>query len=257
MFFILSKVLSFIVAPLYWIIAMLWVAIFTKKIKLRRGLLLAVAILLPLFSNQWLANTAMLWWEHPPVPFNNIQEQHYDMAIVLTGVTQDKKSPKDRIYFNRGADRVLFALRLYKEGKVKRILISGAEFSTMGQLVETGRSLKDVLVLAGVPEGDVWIEGESRNTRENALYTARILKERLPKESNYLLITSAFHTARAKGCFEREGVKADMFPADFYAEDFSLRPDMMLGFSPDALSRWHIIFHEIAGIISYKVAGYI
>jgi Ca-activated chloride channel family protein len=44
-----------------------------------------------------------------------------DIGIVLTGITNLHKNPKDRTYFNKGADRIYHAVMLYKMNKINKI----------------------------------------------------------------------------------------------------------------------------------------
>src|SRR6478752_6259958 len=114
MFFILSKVLYYIVMPLTWLLAFFIYALFTKKESRRKKALLIGTLLLLFFTNPFISNEAWLLWEHPPTAINTLPT--YDAAIVLTGITNQDKSPHDRIYTGKGADRILHPLQLYKLG---------------------------------------------------------------------------------------------------------------------------------------------
>src|SRR5215213_3409990 len=98
MFFILSKILYYLVMPLTWILAALLLALFAKREKIRRRSLIMATLLVAFFTNPFLTNEAFLLWEHPPTPVSKVQQ--YDAAIILTGFTSQGKSPGDRIYTN-------------------------------------------------------------------------------------------------------------------------------------------------------------
>ena len=53
----------------------------------------------------------------------------------------------------------------------------------------------------GIPENDIIIENKSRNTHENAFYTAQLFEKNGFSKSNNLLITSSMHMRRAQACF--------------------------------------------------------
>ncbi len=224
-----------------------------KKYTWRKWLIKLGLILLVFFSNSFLANEAMLFWEIPPTPISNIQTT-YDVGIVLTGITNDEKKPVDRTYFNKGADRIIHALQLYRQGVIRKILISGGSGSIFNQKLIEAEKLKQFLTLAKVPNKDIIIEGNSRNTYENAINTAKHLKQ---YPGNYLLITSSFHMRRAKGCFDKAGVKTDVFSTDFYSHERNFYFDTLLFPSVAAINKWTILIREFVGISIYKLLGYL
>lgn len=253
MFFILSKVLFYLVMPLTWILVFVGVSIWAKKerIKKRTGIL-ALALLL-LFTNPFLSNEAWLAWEVPPTPMATLPL--YDAAIVLTGISNQEKSPHDRVYIERGADRILLPLRLYKEGRVKKIIISGGSGAIAGSYTPEAMELRQILLYAGVSAPDILVESSSRNTHENALFTKALLKQH-PELNKLLLVTSAFHMRRAAACFKKQGIAADTFSTDFYTKDRSLMPDDAIIPQEKYLHYWQKLFHEVLGYLMYKLIGY-
>jgi len=69
-----------------------------------------------------------------------------------------------------------------------------------------------------VPDSAMVLETESRNTTENARFTADILQER--GIQRILLVTSALHMPRSVALFERQGL--EVIPA---ATDHEVRPE--------------------------------
>lgn len=253
MFFILSKILFYVAMPLTWIIVCLALALFSKREKLKkRALVLATGLLL-FFTNPFFCNEAWLAWEVPPTPLSKVP--HYDAAIILTGFTNQQKSPHDRIYPSKGIDRALMPLRLYKEGYVKKIIISGGSGSLIQKYSTEAVEVKKLLMISGVPETDILYEDKSRNTHENAQFTKQLLAGQ-PQLKKLLLVTSAFHMRRAKACFEKEGVNVDHFTTDFYTTDRFFTLDKLLIPQEVYLYQWQILFHEILGYITYRIVGY-
>lgn len=253
MFFFLSKVFFYIVMPLTWILALLFYALFTKKENRRKRALITVTVLLLFFTNPFIVNEAWLLWEHPPTPYAQLRK--YDAAIILTGITNKDKTPEDRVYTNKGADRVLQPLRLFKEGFVKKIIISGGSGSLSHEETSESADLKTILVCSGIPERDILLEQKSRNTHENAVFT-RILLNQHPEFKRLLLVTSAFHIRRADGCFKKEGIKADVFSADFYTTNRSFSLDDLIVPQEQCLYLWQKLFHEVLGYIVYDIVDY-
>ncbi len=64
----------------------------------------------------------------------------------------------------------------------------------------------------GVQRERLIVEDRSRNTVENAVYTAAMIDPK-PGE-RWLLVTSAAHMPRAVGCFRRAGIPVEAVPVD-------------------------------------------
>src|SRR5690606_42013287 len=118
MFFYLSQFLSFLLMPLTIVLLLLITGQIWSKKAVGRKIILTGLILLLFFTNQYLANYAMYIWEPEFKPIDSLPE--YEMAIVLTGVTNLDKTVYDRTFFNKGADRATHAMQLYKLGKVNK-----------------------------------------------------------------------------------------------------------------------------------------
>ncbi|RIJ34430.1 YdcF family protein [Pontibacter oryzae] len=253
MFFILSKTLDFLLMPLVWVLILLFLAVFLRSLRWqRRSLLTALAMLL-FFSNPFISNLAWRAWEAKPVPVKEVKQ--YDVAVLLTGVTVYHPDATDRVHTKKGADRVLHTLQLYRLGKVSKILITGGKGFMLDDMVPEALQLKRILLLAGVPDSDILTESRAVNTRENATFTAALLEQH-PEWQRILLVTSAFHMRRAKGCFEQVGVTFETYPTDFYASEPVYTLDETIMPSTVAFENWHHLIHEIAGFVVYKLLGY-
>jgi len=253
MFFILSKILYFLLAPLIWILIALFIALFTKKEKRRQRALLVATVLLLVFTNPFISNEAWLLWERGPKPIAEMPS--YDAAIILTGLTELSKSPHDRVYTNKGADRVLHTIQLYKLGKCRNIIVSGGTGSLKERFAPEAVGLQKILLNAGVPDSAILLEDKSRNTYENAQFTKKLL-DKHPDLQKLLLVTSAFHMRRSEACFQKAGVQADTYPADFYTYDRTWDLDKLIVPNEKVLFHWQKLIHEIAGYLIYKVVGY-
>lgn len=251
MFFILSKTLFYLLMPLTWILLSfglsLWLKSPAKKSLFRR---LGFGFLL-FFSNPLFINEALLLWEIPPTKVANLP--NYDVGILLTGISNAQKKPADRLYLNKGGDRLTHTLMLYKMGKIKKILISGGHYLSTD--IPEAQEIRRILLWAGVAERDIILETKSLNTRENAKFSAEILQKNFPKQS-YVLITSAFHLRRAKGCFQQAGIQTDAFSVDFYSQNRSLMPTYWLIPNEKSLYYWYVLSHEVLGYVVYKILGY-
>jgi uncharacterized SAM-binding protein YcdF (DUF218 family) len=254
MFFILSKTLYYLGLPLLWIAAFFIYSYFCKNKKRKILFFKLGLVFLIFFSNRFIINEVISAWEIKPIKFSEVKK--YDLGIVLTGVTNSRITPRDRVNFDKGADRVLHTVQLYKSGKIKKILISGGSGLLFGDSISEAEDLAKVFLMCGIPGQDLILEKRSVNTRENALFTKNLLEQKQIK-GEYLLITSAFHLRRARQCFNKVGLNPDVFPVDFYSDQRKFTPDVLLLPNEFALSKWTIIIHEIIGMITYKIMGYI
>lgn len=206
------------------------------------------------FSNQYIANRVMLWWEPAPVLMEEVDK--YDVGIIFTGVTKGSKTPRDRVYFKAGADRVTHALQLYNDGKLKNILVSGGlGFGQATNSIAANR-VKSFLTMAGVPDSVIITEPDAVNTYENAVKSADILNSEFPNQK-YLLITSAFHMKRSAMCLTKQGIEFDEFPAGFFTDRPTFNFDDLFIPKGDAIGKWDMLIKEWVGIVVYKVMGYL
>lgn len=252
MFFLLSKVLDFALLPTVWLLALLGLALLARHPRRRRQWLVAATVLLVIATNPLVANELLLAWELPPVPLAALPRRA-DAAVLLTGITQVHKSPHDRVYLGAGADRLTSALWLYRAGRVRCIIVSGGSGAVQATAHTEADDLTTLLRLAGVPNSAIIREENSRNTRENALFTKQLLA---PGQDTLILVTSAFHQRRALGCFAQVGLHPIAFPAGYRSADRRLAPDAWLVPSPEALASFSLLTHEVVGWLLYKALGY-
>ncbi len=253
MFFTLSKILQYLLSPLVWILIIFVLSFCIKKDKVKKGLRITTFVLLLLFTNPLLVNLSLGAWEEKPVQESELKEC-YDYGIVLTGmIFYDTEN--DKIEFGQSTDRILEAVRLYYAGRIEKIFISGGSGLLLDQTHKESQLLKDYLTSINVPEEDIIIETESRNTHENAVEAAKVLR---PTESSdtYLLITSAYHFRRAAKCFENEGFAFDSYPVDYCSRKLGANPETWLIPTPSAFATWNMLIHEIAGYVMYDWSGY-
>lgn len=256
MFFILSKTAGLLINPLIILLLLLVPALVLKRRKLKHLFLGMFALVFLVFTNPVITNEILLWWEVPAVPFEQLR-QPYDAAIVLSGVTANHKAPYDRVHLNKGADRIMHAVQLYKQGKVKKLILSGGSGLLEADSVAEADRMRTVMLLAGVATADIMVEARSRNTHENAQFTHNLLRDSSPDQGRYLLVTSAFHMPRAMACFTAEGVAVEAFSTDFYSMDSAYTLEHYLLPSPEALQAWNKLLREWLGLLAYKLAGYV
>ncbi len=256
MFFILSKALSFLILPLNWVVGLLLFSLFSKKPPRKRKSLLAAVILILFFSNHFIFNQIVRLWEVKTITADQIEEP-YDIGILLGGYSNSQILPRsDRMNFSNSANRFLNAYELYRTGRVKKLLLTGGTSAVLQERPREAVLARDFLLRIGVPEEDIILEPEARNTFENAIFSKKILDEKYPQAS-CLLITSAWHMRRAEACYRKAGVDSVPFSADFLTEENDWSPQGLLLPSAGCFRNWGMMIKEWIGCVAYWMKGYL
>ncbi len=255
MFFVLSKTLNYLTTPLTFICACLLLSLFIRHQAWKRRLRIGGIAMLLFFSNEFIANEVMRAWEIDPVAYQDMHR--YKVGIVLTGAVIPLLEPHDRVYFQRGADRVVHTVQLYKLGLIDKILVSGGSGRLIDIHEREADQFRDVMVLMGVPDSVIFVEDRTRNTHESAIAVKKILEDHGYASRDCLLITSAFHMRRSLACYQKAGLPMDTFTTDFYAHRRTWYPDNFLFPKVEAMVIWHKLVREWVGFIAYWMAGYV
>ena len=255
MFFILSKVLFFLIQPVNWMVFPLLYALFGKnKVWKKRALILAVSTSI-FFSNHFIFNQCIKPWEVDTILMTDIEEP-YDIGILLGGYSNFFAQPDtDRYNFNERGSRFFQTYELYKKGKFKKFLLTGGSGFMFGTDKSEAVLAREYLLILGVPDEDIIVEPDSKNTYENAIFTKAILEEKYP-DASCLLITAAWHMRRSKACFDKAGVKYTAFSVDFIGEKNRLAPASIIIPNSETIWRWEIFIKEMVGMVAYKMRGY-
>ncbi len=250
MFFYLSKVLTFLISPTVIVLGILVLAVIINKQALRRKLLIASLGLLLFFSNPFIINQLLRYWE-PKSNMNN--SKVYDAGIVLSGfMSRDKESGS--LSFGESADRLTEGLIQYRKGRIKTIIISGGSGSLIDDTRESILAKTFLIENCNVPDSVVIIDTVSRNTYENAVESKKIMNAAGLRTA--IMITSAWHIRRAKGCFNKVDLDVDIHPIDGLYNEQGTNPSDLIIPNTRSIIKWENLMHEIAGIIIYKLQGY-
>lgn len=139
--------------------------------------------------------------------------------------------PPGWVYPDLGSasDRFWHAARIYHAGKAPLIVVSGGVVQWSKGRRPEAEAVRDFLMALGVPEQAIRLESRSRNTRENALYTAELLQEE--GIERVFLVTSALHMPRALATFRAAGLDPVAAATDF---EVMPEPAHLLRWLPDA-----------------------
>ena len=129
-------------------------------------------------------------------------------AIVLLGAgarTVHGRADRVGVLTLGGASRVLEAARVFRVLNGPLIVSSGGP-PPGHNMYPDSETMTTALVQLGVPADRIVLESTSRVTRDEAVLTARLLRDRGIRAC--ILVTSDLHMRRALGAFRREGLDA-------------------------------------------------
>jgi uncharacterized SAM-binding protein YcdF (DUF218 family) len=257
MFFPLSKILGFFASPSNLLlcagllgVVLLWTrwARAGRRLAVTAFVLLAIAGLSP-FGN-WLI--APLEDRFPPW---DAAHGAPDGIIVLGGaISPELSKARGAPDLNESAERITAVTALARIYPSARIVYSGGN----GRLVRRGAVEAEVagelLASLGVARSRITIEGKSRNTIENAVFSKELVAPK-PGE-RWLLITSAYHMPRSIGIFRRVGFAVEAYPVDWRTggdDEDSLFPFDTVS---AGLRRTDTALREWIGLVAYRLSGY-
>ncbi len=251
MFFILSKLLLFLLDPLVWLLALSACAIYRLRGPLKKlwwGIWAFITLLsCPAMGNALLSSLETLV---PPTPL----QKHYPVVIVFSGMLKPETNQggKGLLPFGDAVERILLGSKLVKSGRADYLLITGRSGSLRAvQRSEAEQLARFAKQTLGVDPARILVETQSRNTAENAEKSAEILHQR--GWSRGLVVTSAFHAFRVQGCFQKLGLELDYMSTDIRTPK-TLRLNHFIPSYP-GLGQSALALHEAIGIVVYGLTN--
>ncbi|MGA3160855.1 MAG: YdcF family protein [Terracidiphilus sp.] len=177
-----------------------------------------------------LSTPIVSWWAQEYS--GPIEQPKGDVLILLSAAADDKYGGISYSSYWR-ARQALFA---WQTGVFRKIVICGSG----------DPGILDFLIADGIPREVFVIEPRSISTRENALETARLIKNMPGKK---VLLTSDFHMYRALRAFRKVGIEA----APMAVPDVLHSTEHWDG----RFSAFETMLRESAKIVYYAVRGWI
>lgn len=263
MFVFLSKLLPLFVYPVGLTAALLFLAlILHRRARLRNSLIVLALMVVFLSGNRWVAYSLVrsLEWRYLPVEEVPVA----DAIVVLGGGTLAQETPRPSVEINGAGDRVFYAMRLYQQGKAEHILLSGGYIEWINASpISPAEDMRELMITFGVPEDAIWLQPESQNTYEDALYSAEILKEQ--GITRVLLVTSAMHMPRSVALFEQQGIDVIPAPTDYTLTETAWQdltraslPEQIISLVPSVsnISLTTAVLKEYIGMWMYSLQGW-
>jgi uncharacterized SAM-binding protein YcdF (DUF218 family) len=211
------------------------------------------------------AAVGLFLWSWPPVAarLSATLERRYPVQALPLGDAPAIVVLSGNLYPTDGAQvgalpgvgtylRCHHAAWLYRNWKRVPILVSGGVPNANHSRDNLAAVMKIALEREGVPEDAIWMEGGSRSTYENAVYSARMLRGR--GINRIVLVTEAIHMPRAAAAFRRQGLEVVPAPCAFRYVRFwwswwNVVPD------PSRMLLNEDVLHEWIGLAWYSMTG--
>jgi uncharacterized SAM-binding protein YcdF (DUF218 family) len=252
MFFVASKALWFVSEPTALLIlgALVGVAL-AGRVRFARALALvcAAALAIVSFAPNGAALIAPLEDRFPQPP----ADLPAPYGVVVLGGAIDELASKARgqTILGDGAERLTAAAILARRYPQARILYTGGSASLWPRRSTEADEARDLLVGLGVDAQRIVLEDRSRNTDENARFSAALVHP--AADQRWLVVTSAFHMPRAMGLFRKAGFAVIAYPVDYHTlggGDWRLNHDAASG-----LKLFDLAVHEWIGLFAYRLSG--
>ena len=128
----------------------------------------------------------------------------YDVAIILGARLRADGTPSPALL-----RRVGHGVALLRRGQAGALLMTGGATAPLatGAPMAAAPAMRALALAAGVDPDCVHVEDRARNTIENALFSAPLVRARGWRR--LVVVTDAFHVPRARYVFRRLGLPAD------------------------------------------------
>lgn len=251
--FTLAKLMSLLVYPLSLSLLLCALSLAISRVWPRVSfytVLVAVGWLY-LCSTALFANFLTGTLEREFVPRAMSVVERADAIVLLGGAMRGDTHMGTLADLNHHADRLVHAVALYRAGKAPVVLVTGGGIE--GARTEA-QQMKDLLEVMGVPARDILLENDSRNTHDNAVHTAQIL--RAEGMQRVLLVTSAYHMRRSLALFAAQGVDVIPAPTDYQR---LVTPHLLPEWLPAVSNLYQSTeaLHEIVGYWVYRWQGWL
>ena len=246
MMFYFKKILSAWIIPPTSLIVVALIATFLirRRPVLAKNIIIA-SLGLTLFLSFYPVTDLLMWKLQPSHVLSQKELENAQAIVVLGGGTYVNAPEYGSDTVSRFTlERVRYAVELQRLSHLP-ILVTGG--SVYGQISDA-REMQATIVHDFRGEVE-WIEDHSRDTAENALYSASLLH--VAGINHVILVSQAWHLKRAQQLFEKEGLTVYLGPTGFVTYPHSFLY-MILPHS-EALMMSCVALHEWLGIVVDRV----
>lgn len=240
---LMRKVIVFLCLPAGIVWVLLSFAIFWPGLpKLHRIYVLAVWIIYTLAGNPLVGNRLVRPLE-APYANNTVPEKRLEYLIVLGGGTGADLA--GGVQLGSAGDRVMTAARLYKQGKVEKLIAGGRSITEIGQDRDLAGESKTIWMDLGIPASDIITFTEPRNTEEEIIVYRDYINSLPNPPQGVGICTSAWHLMRAEKVWKKHGLDAVPVASDFRSRPIPFLTTYLIpkkrGFADIQLALWEYL----------------
>jgi uncharacterized SAM-binding protein YcdF (DUF218 family) len=255
-FFFLSKTLGVLLLPSNLLIGVGIVGLIlllSRFVSLGRKLVVASVLLIAICGFSPIGKLLLYPLETRFPPWDDTRGAPDGIVVLGGAIEPDLSAAHGAAVFGPSIDRIIAAAGLAHRYPNARIVFSGgnAGLDSSDPAREADFALP-VFEGFGFSKDRLIMERRSRNTEENAEFSKALVS---PKEGErWLLVTSAYHMARAVGIFRKAGFLVEPYPVDWRTggRDNLLR---FSRFSIGGLGRVDTASREWMGLTAYWITG--
>jgi uncharacterized SAM-binding protein YcdF (DUF218 family) len=243
--FTLSRLTTFTLEPLFWL--MLWLAFALTLLSIPRwrtgavralwaGFLLLILLGFEVFPSLLLRALERQY----PIPTSEQVARHKGVIILGGVIHAELYTAHGQFALNEAAERLTEPMALARQHPHLKLLYSSGEAAMVKAFFEQ----------QGVDMKRVLMEPHARNTRENARLSVAMLGPEAC-QGDWLVLTSAWHMPRSMAEFDGLGCRVTPYPVDHRVGQ---KLDLFAySFGGRSLVLWQVALHEYLGLLVYKL----
>lgn len=256
MFFYLSKILWFFAAPSTLIVGAMTLgsllAFTSRWARVGRGLAGLGALAFLIFGSGPFGGFLVGALERRFPAYVAEKGPPPDGIIVLGGTIGEMEVAPGvwQVAMNDGSERLTEGIALARRFPQARFVFTGGKAALLGQERSEAEATRRLWASIGFPVERVTFEDQSRNTVENAVNTAALVR---PKPGQrWLLVTSGYHMPRSIGIFRKAGFDVIAAPVDYRT---SFRRISIPREAAAGLASLDLGAREWIGLVAYFLTG--
>ncbi|KYP14874.1 YdcF family protein [Flavihumibacter sp. CACIAM 22H1] len=237
---LLSKFVAFFISPANWIILLAVLYLLGKPERWRKKIGISLIGLTFFFTNPAIFYITLTAWQPAFRPATG----NYSAVILPGGLSSYDKNGQG--FFGQASDRFIQATKLVHTGVAEKIIVTGGNGFLNRKLPPEATFVKEELMQNGIPSSKIFVETQSRTTRENALFTKKLI-DSLALKGPFILVTSAMHMRRCQLEFANAGI-----PTTAHASNYEVINGFQQWYDwiwPDfgQLDKWNRLIKEVVG----------